>query len=104
MPTEMTPAEAAEVLEKLIPEIESGLNTHAYDRAALDYALSLCRKVAAGELREVVHAHSVFVNNGGAKTERWCSNCETIISKRAKYCPYCGALMDGKGGSDGQAD
>lgn len=93
--SDLTPLEAAEKLEIMARHRQDwGDMPEAY---ALRKAASYLRKIASGEYAPVVHAKSIFVNNG--KVERWCSRCNHIIPKYAEWCPFCGALMDGKDGS-----
>ena len=39
----------------------------------------------------VVHAHWKYGKNGVF----WCSTCECIPATKSKFCPSCGAKMDG---------
>ena len=91
---EMTAGEAAEELCRI---------SRAFDTTgACSYAASILRAIAAGEYKQVVHAHWIkrpFPHIGG---ELRCSHCNGIFSTelyRYNYCPSCGALMDGKGDS-----
>lgn len=97
---DLTPLEAAEILEdiaavsdlKAVDGTRSGLvNLPKNDASSLRVIASYLRKIAAGEYKQVVHGHGIFVNNG--KVERWCSRCNHIIPKYAVWCPFCGALM-----------
>ena len=45
-PGELTDVQKADVLEKLIPEIEGGLNIHFYELAALHRAVDVLRRPA----------------------------------------------------------
>ncbi|MFR2806735.1 MAG: hypothetical protein ACLTBZ_11930 [Faecalispora jeddahensis] len=45
-PGELTDVQKADVLEKLIPEIEGGLNIHFYELAALRRAVDVLRRPA----------------------------------------------------------
>lgn len=53
--------------------------------------------IPAADVKPVVHAHW-YVDDGCA----YCSNCRNnfkkTILKEAKYCPKCGAQIDGYGG------
>ena len=53
--------------------------------------------VPAADVKPVIHAHW-YVDDGCA----YCSNCRNnfkkAIMKEAKYCPRCGAQIDGYGG------
>lgn len=90
---DLTPLEAAKKHTEIARNLEYSQTGEAFFQAIHDAANDE-RQIAAGELRPVVHAKSVFVNNG--KVERWCSRCNHIIPKYADWCPFCGALMDGK--------
>ena len=56
-----------------------------------------CPLVPAADVKPVIHAHW-YVDDGCA----YCSNCRNnfkkAILKEAKYCPMCGAQIDGYGG------
>jgi len=53
--------------------------------------------IPAADVKPVIHAHW-YVDDGCA----YCSNCRNnfkkAILKEAKYCPKCGAQIDGYGG------
>ena len=110
---EMTAADAAEKIEEIRDCLAEVLKRDHEN--ALDYALSLCRKVAAGKLREVVHGKWALARESERCYLVKCTNCGHSVAIAANvpidewraahsYCVDCGALMDGKGGSDGQAD
>lgn len=89
---EMTPLEAAEII----------LNPHGYGtserNAAECLAASYLRAIAAGEYKQVVHGRwrkvsDDFLDVGDAF---FCSECDEPQEKMSKFCPSCGALMDGK--------
>ncbi|CAB1243686.1 protein of unknown function [Ruminococcaceae bacterium BL-6] len=107
MPNEMTAAEAAEIIEKLIPDIENDMTIYAYESEALHTAASYLRKIAAGEYKPVVHAHWELVSEGAQCNLVKCTHCGRSIAvarnvpldewRAAKpYCDQCGALMNGK--------
>lgn len=54
-------------------------------------------RIPAADVKPVIHAHW-YVDDGCA----YCSNCRNnfkkAILKEAKYCPKCGAQIDGYGG------
>lgn len=80
-------------------------DTHAMH--VLRQAASMVRKVDAGELAEVIHAEWITVQDDvkiGDGTHIECSNCHTWGRIKSRYCPTCGCRMDGKDGSDEQAD
>lgn len=98
---EMSAKEAAERLKFMAkrytdkPEI----------RRTLLCAATLCRKVAAGALREVVHGRWQEYS-GADKGFHFCSNCEAQafnfddeglpVEILSEHCYRCGALMDEK--------
>jgi len=118
MPNEMTAGEAAEILENMAEKDFQSDGTHfeADENIAINYAASILRRVASGELTEVVHAHW-FEDTEPADGDIRCSNCgiawpicvqkylQHVGVKKwtnfLKICPDCGALMDEKDDSDG---
>lgn len=109
MPTEMTPAEIADELETVEGLCLGHENLSPIEYSALKYAASICRKLAEGKLREVVHG-DWRLNNAGYHV---CSVCggqpgfEDWVNGKWQlpgWCFYCGNPMDGKGCSDGQTD
>ena len=90
---EMSATEAAEVLDSLNNSLLSGNTTEA-----LNCAVSVLRKVAAGELREVVHGEWTIKQDmrdrAGLFIRIVCSNCGLQTGEKSKYCPLCGALME----------
>lgn len=95
---DLTPLEAAKIIEtaygwqkdKGIPAVDAAL-----------FAAAQCRKIDAGELRPVVHAHWKKADGWPGPAE--CSNCdadapcdESGNECLSEHCPTCGALMDGK--------
>ena len=60
-------------------------------RNAVKYAASCLRKIAAGEYKQVVHAH-IF----GKGYDLHCSNCGVSADIGKNYCHFCGAVFDGK--------
>ena len=105
---EMTPLEAAEKLEEVYNNCSEKYSRRVSDNpeferylSAVRVAASLCRKIAAGEYKQVVHAHWIggyaHKDNVWAYTQLKCSNCHnTVTGGTTKYCPSCGALMDEK--------
>ena len=106
--SEMTPLEAAEILEdiaavsdlKAVDGKRSGLvKIGRIDAEDLRIAASYLRAIAAGEYKRVVHAHWEQKD-----CSKWpvCSNCgKPTLSRgycpvRSNYCPSCGAVMGGK--------
>lgn len=64
--------------------------------------------VPAVDAAPVVHARPVWINplNPGAKMCTWkcsslCSVCGDYVAESWKYCPNCGAKMDGETTSSG---
>jgi hypothetical protein len=82
---EMTPQECAEVL------LNSGKYSIIKIAESRRYASAVMRKLAAGELVEVKHAHWKIINNS-----YFCSACGDENYESTEYCPSCGADMDGK--------
>lgn len=109
---EMTPEKAAKNLEKLIDYAGDTLDDalECDLRHTVNTAASLCRKVAEGKLREVVHGEWLNFYNDFSTAE--CSKCGEVYEVSPeetpksecfdafrqcyKYCPACGSLMDGK--------
>ena len=97
--SDLTPLEAAEKLDKLAmspwsiawSEKAEGICVADLIRISASYL----RAIAAGEYRQVVHAQYVTDDLGDSS----CSECgENYLDCTKKYCPDCGALMDGKDG------
>jgi len=93
MPNEMNHADLADRLDKLYEQ-------HPFN--FLHQAAADERRIANGKLVEVVHGEWKPSVNG--KQVRRCSICneEFFIanSSEPKYCPSCGALMNGKDDND----
>ena len=101
MPNELTAAECAERLEYISRAvIIKGIGEkYDYLRDSVDQAASILRKVATGELREVVHAEWKHEGDCGVTK---CKNCDWSVEECINYnlCPNCGAIMDGKEGGE----
>lgn len=115
MPNEMTPQEIAENLDSMNEELFDGTGY------TLKLAATLCRRVASGELAEVIHAHWKEVEPGHDILFQ-CSNCGRIVStswgscededthgnngcdptEEWLSCPTCGALIGGKDDEDAE--
>jgi len=99
MPNEMNHAEVAEKLEHILKY------PVAYGKDAIEQAAADERRIANGELVEVVHGHwietTTFVHDGYDYSHVptfTCSHCRDELEyQHPKYCSECGALMDGKG-------
>ncbi|MFA5659125.1 MAG: hypothetical protein WC900_07560 [Oscillospiraceae bacterium] len=115
MKNEMTAGEAAEILNHL-----ANTDYVDYDNAleAMRYSASILRRVASGELAEVVHGHAVLKHRhiGSYKYADcpecraeieiehpvecdipYCSNCGAQLAESFQnVCPRCGAILDGK--------
>lgn len=93
MPNEMTAGEAAQNTAKKLYERASNPNV-ARLVFINDKELEFLRRVASGELAEVVHAHWIIKG-----THAICSNCKgesrDAYEGDCDYCKDCGALMDG---------
>ena len=74
---EMTAADAAEKLEEFIHYPKLGYAKNE-DITLFQYAASILRRVASGELAPVIHAHG------------------------QRYCENCGAILDGKDDEDAE--
>ncbi|MVB11165.1 hypothetical protein CAFE_18720 [Caprobacter fermentans] len=125
MPAEMTPLEAAEIMEESARQAKcmidapttffsaasqsAGVERVKKCEMAYSLAASYLRAVAAGELRPVIHGRWIYKDCNGVQTENHglvayaeCSNCGheiCNIDQEAAHCPSCGALMGGKGDS-----
>jgi hypothetical protein len=106
---EMTAAEAAEKVESFInyagDTLDDALGFNL--RRTIGAASSILRRVASGELAPVIHAHWTggYAHKGDVwtYTQPQCSNCHNaVIGGTTKYCPSCGALMDGKDDEDAE--
>ena len=114
MNNEMTAEEAAEILENMAEKDfqSDGAHFEADENIAINYAASILRRVASGELRPVVHAHWIPDSSNPdndpliamtieAKMPLRCSYCGgKFIGSESKYCGDCGALMDEKDDND----
>ena len=103
---EMTAGEAADELE----ELKNGhiVENDPFYNKLIDYSASALRRVKSGELAEVVHAHWIdymadkkdWLRDDGKSVFIECSACHEKLCRNLmlseKYCPACGALMDGK--------
>jgi len=108
----ITVKDALEILENC--PVKSGIAYIPFE--VKNVAASILRRVASGELTEVVHAHW-FEDTEPADGDIRCSNCgiawpicvqkylQHVGVKKwtnfLKICPDCGALMDEKDDSDG---
>lgn len=67
---------------------------------------SLIQKQPAADVVEVRHERWDYENSDVGWADYSCSVCRNIITVEGQnedlysYCPYCGAKMDGKGGTD----
>ena len=89
---EITPLEAAEKLKE-IAEREEWLDCENPNVEPLKLAATYLRKIASGDYVPVVH--------GRWAAEHRCNRCGKEPYRKSdrdmpKYCPSCGALMDGK--------
>jgi len=109
---EMTPQECAEVLKEIDIYFKQTSHIVVSDFAkslaqkkimAINQSAAVMRKLAEGELVEVVHARWIFDSDGYVR----CSACNQKApvflqyqdepeTNMSRYCPSCGALMDGK--------
>jgi DNA-directed RNA polymerase subunit RPC12/RpoP len=109
MQNEMTAAEAARRIEEhnRVHYAKEGEQAH-YITQALEYAASIMRKYAAGELVDVVHGRWVQDDDGFDDFAYACSVCGAEIESKYSiqemelyYCQSCGAIMDEKDGEQG---
>lgn len=97
----MTPLEAAERLETIDRLVLIKGIGPEYDamRDAVKYAASYLRAIAAGKYKQVVHAHWIEDTPFSCR----CSECDYwrygLADQQERYCPNCGARMDGKNDS-----
>ena len=113
---EMSAKEAVEILEKEIgyaTAVNESIKAVLVKPNVIDaerYALSLCRKLASGELREVVHGHWNHTSRpnedcmGGSHDVIECSVCNEDYDSEYDFCPSCGNPMDGKDGGHTAAE
>lgn len=99
---EMTPLEAAQRIEEH-NLIHSRKEPHAFFiTQSLNLAASLLRKIASGEYAPVVHGRWVYSRTESEFSVSKCSVCRkerfaiSEVVTKGKFCPSCGALMDGK--------
>lgn len=82
------------IMENIVHQDSHDVNLH---NIGLRKAMSAIDSLPAADVRPVIHAHW-YVDGGCA----YCSNCRNnfkkAILKEAKYCPKCGAQIDGYGG------
>ena len=100
MPNELNHAEVADRLKSVYDKslTEAGRKTFClYDNNTLRQAAADERRIANGELVEVVHSRWVQIDN---TQEHYCDSCGVAFNifsyckNDFKYCPYCGAIMD----------
>lgn len=75
------------------------------DYDGVEYVLSRMDEIPAADVRENVHAHYFAefdgYSDGYPVYDMWyCSNCGCYFEEwdekpTYKFCPYCGAIMDG---------
>jgi rubrerythrin len=106
---EMTPLKAAENLENEIKNFDMSMPISAEEcirRDTMRFVASILRRVASGELAEVVHAHWIEMDDDCSNLWK-CSHCglvwemsndDTPQENEMFQCPTCGALL-GKGDS-----
>jgi len=92
---EMTPQECAEHFENTVHALHL-INGDKNDIAILKYAAATMRKLAAGELVEVVHGRWEEERDPYGKLVGWNhKECGRMTQEATRFCPSCGALMDG---------
>lgn len=86
-----------EIIEELEEEIEAGdeaLDENVWVNRGLRIALKDIKKQPAAAVQPVRHGHWIGVDYD---TFFECSECKNMTDwQRYKYCPYCGARMDGE--------
>lgn len=106
---EMTPIEAAGKLQIMACQY-SHIRKNDWEWEAIQQAASYLRKIASGEYAPVVHGEWLNFYNDFATAE--CSECGecyevspdekpredyfNAFKQFYKFCPSCGAVMDGK--------
>jgi len=94
----MTAGKAAGILENEIKNFDMKMPISAEEcirRDTIQFAASILRRVASGELAEVVYAHWNRINRmaTGLSNEFRCSKCGWSVKDATKHCPNCGAIM-----------
>ena len=101
---QMTPLETIEVLENVegLCRDHEPLSPHEYK--AIATAIQYLRKIAKGELKEVVRGE--WIKQNYIDEPVICSNCKCcpaelqvtdgFLDEKYPYCPYCGAKMEGE--------
>ena len=63
----------------------------------LESAISQVKKVPAVDAVPVVHGRWIPFKSEAAGNIQYCSACGIGNPNKTKYCPNCGAIMDGDG-------
>ena len=86
--TEKRLIDANELKEKM-------LNTGWWDNADRDeVALPMVLKAPTVDAEPIKHGHWEYI--GGYGYQYRCSNCIKCVERKTRYCPHCGAKMDGR--------
>ena len=89
----------AEQARTFFEEIDAGSRAHTTLLTPYEFAEYL-DEIPTADVQEVRHGRWISNDLGGYKWAYYCSECGWIdgypFNDRHKYCPHCGALMDGK--------
>ena len=101
-----------EIVENLEYQYRHTISMPDIDRKTLQLAATYMRKIAAGELKPMVHAHWIpctkecydITDDEQYPAYKYCSHCKMCYkwAERFNYCPFCGAPMDKKENKDGK--
>ena len=85
--------------EKSVTIHEATINGSTYPVYIADHILHEIRNAPAADVVEVKHGKwekRIFVIFDSEKVGFNCSECNTTWDTNTRYCPYCGAKMDGE--------
>ena len=89
----------AEKAKTFFEEIDAGSRAHTTLLTPYEFAEYL-DEIPTADVQEVRHGGWISNDLGGYKWAYYCSECGWIdgypFNDRHKYCPHCGALMNGK--------
>lgn len=89
----------AEQARTFFEEIDAGSRAHTTLLTPYEFAEYL-DEIPTADVQEVRHGRWISNDLGGHKWAYYCSECGWIdgypFNDCHKYCPHCGALMDGK--------
>lgn len=98
---------ADKIISHLNDEIEGCGDCDVYSQPVvygtylgLTYARSVFETAETADVQEVRHGRWISNDLGGYKWAYYCSECGWVdgypFNDRHKYCPHCGAKMDGE--------